>query len=378
MTSLPITPNIAPAPAGNKPPSGDDSAATGEQAFGAVLARQFADAAGANTAKLGLALGKFGDAVGKAGKDAPDTGDAASNIPADMLASLLAQHAVVKDAATPTRDAAAVPDDAQAVLAQQQAALAATGVAQAAPVIAQPVRSGEPAADDSSPLSARALPGNGAAAPRQAEAMPAAAASAQDKGVFGEALQALDKKTVAVAASDAPHGHHLAELPAAVTAAVSAPLTGNQASSAPVSPLSIDTAVGQTGWDRELGQKITWIASQRDQSAELHLNPPQLGPLDVVLKVSGDQATAMFTSPHAAVRDAIEQALPKLREMLADSGIMLGNATVNDQTARKEQDNFARPQYDNAGPAGITVSDHQAGSTTTTVGRHNGLVDTFA
>jgi flagellar hook-length control protein FliK len=101
--------------------------------------------------------------------------------------------------------------------------------------------------------------------------------------------------------------------------------------------VTVNTPVNQDKWSDEFSQKITWLASSnKDQTAELHLNPPQLGPVDVVIKVSGDQATALFTSPHAAVRDAIEQAMPRLRDMMADNGIMLGNATVSDQAPRDQ------------------------------------------
>ena len=109
--------------------------------------------------------------------------------------------------------------------------------------------------------------------------------------------------------------------------------------------MTVNTPVNQDKWADEFSQKITWLASSnKDQTAELHLNPPQLGPLDVVIKVSGDQATALFTSPHAAVRDAMEQAMPRLRDMLADNGIMLGNTTVSDQTPRDQgQSGTQRP-----------------------------------
>ncbi len=136
--------------------------------------------------------------------------------------------------------------------------------------------------------------------------------------------------------------------------------------------------VGSPAWSGEFGQQITWIAKQKDHTAELHLNPPQLGPLDVVLKVSGDQASAQFSSPHAAVREAVEQAIPKLREMLADSGIMLGNATVSDQAPQRNQDQSPRnlqrrpDRVDTVSSATIT---HEAGNVQPR--RHNGMVDTF-
>jgi flagellar hook-length control protein FliK len=120
------------------------------------------------------------------------------------------------------------------------------------------------------------------------------------------------------------------------------PLQLAASANTPTSLNTLNTPVTQAAWADEFGQKITWMATQRNQSAELHLNPPQLGPLDVSLTIKGDQASALFTSPHAAVRDAIEAALPKLREMLADSGIMLGNAMVSDQSAKNGQEHIAR------------------------------------
>jgi flagellar hook-length control protein FliK len=143
--------------------------------------------------------------------------------------------------------------------------------------------------------------------------------------------------------------------------------------------LTINTPVNQDKWSDEFSQKITWLASSNhDQTAELHLNPPHLGPLDVVIKVSGDQATALFTSPHAAVREAVEQAMPRLRDMLADNGIMLGNTTVSDQAPRDQsQTNTPRS------PASTgNISDTPAVSNSTVrvspISRHNGIVDTFA
>ena len=137
----------------------------------------------------------------------------------------------------------------------------------------------------------------------------------------------------------------------------------------------INTPVTHDAWGDEFNQKVTWLATQHEQSAELHLNPPHLGPMDVVIKVSGDQATAMFTSPHAAVRDAVEQALPKLREMMADNGITLGNATVSDQSP-KEQPNGNSSLFGRAGSI-ATANGIQVSGTVDFVRRHQGMVDTF-
>lgn len=144
--------------------------------------------------------------------------------------------------------------------------------------------------------------------------------------------------------------------------------------------LVIDTPVTQKQWGNEFSQKITWMATQQDQHAELHLNPAQLGPVDVVIKVSGDQATAQFTSAHAAVREVIEQSIPKLREMLADNGIMLGNTTVSDQAPREQRGEFGNQRQ--TAPNGRVLESVPSNMSDTRVvipsSRHNGMVDTFA
>jgi flagellar hook-length control protein FliK len=134
----------------------------------------------------------------------------------------------------------------------------------------------------------------------------------------------------------------------------------------------------QPQWADDFSQKVTWIATQRSQSAELHLNPAQLGPLEVSLKLNGDQATLQFTSAHAAVREAIEQSIPRLRDMLADSGISLGNTTVSDQAPREQQQRGQAGGTNGGGQTDNTAeSDTAQMQTTALPSRHNGMVDTF-
>lgn len=146
---------------------------------------------------------------------------------------------------------------------------------------------------------------------------------------------------------------------------------------------TIATPLGKDGWSNEFTQKISWMSSQKNQVAELHLNPPDLGPLDVVLKISDNQATAMFMSPHSAVRDAVENALPRLREILADNGIALGNATVSDQSPR-DAERFMRQgsntaaQRDDSSEASRSENILTATTQIPSVHRHHGMVDTFA
>ncbi|EKZ98111.1 flagellar hook-length control protein, partial [Cupriavidus sp. HMR-1] len=86
--------------------------------------------------------------------------------------------------------------------------------------------------------------------------------------------------------------------------------------------------LGDSQWAQALGQQMVRLSTQGSQTAELDLNPPNLGPLKVVLNVVNDQAQAQFVSPHQAVRAAVEAALPHLRTSMAEAGIQLGQTSV--------------------------------------------------
>lgn len=159
---------------------------------------------------------------------------------------------------------------------------------------------------------------------------------------------------------------------------VQAPVSNVTHLNSPIS-LSVDVPFTHKTWADDFNQQIVWVTTQHGQSAELRLNPPQLGPVDVLIKIDGDQATTHFTSAHAVVRDAIEQALPKLREMLADSGIMLSNATVSDQSPREQQTKQTDQQHRKENRQEKTDETILVGNTQIRSGRYQlGSVDTFA
>ena len=372
MTSLPITTST---PQAANAQSQTASAATSGDAqnnppFGEVLARQINDPA----AKDAKSTDKAGtDALLKQGadlvinkknaadtqNDTPDSNkkatapapDGATALPADMLAALMPQ-------AMNTPAASNARPDGSAGTSQDSLGIAALKSNAAANVRADTANSAS-AANRSAQLKEQTF---SAALNESASRAP---------GI----LESNMAERAAINASAAPKSDAAAIASLQNTAAsVAAPALQ------PVQ-ITINAPVTQDKWSDEFSQKITWLASSsKDQTAELHLNPPQLGPLDVVIKVSGDQATALFTSPHAAVRDAIEQAMPRLRDMLADNGIMLGNATVSDQTPRDQGQSGA--QRSSAPPIGdvrnIPINSGTSAVRVSPIARHNGIVDTFA
>lgn len=138
--------------------------------------------------------------------------------------------------------------------------------------------------------------------------------------------------------------------------------------------------VGTTAWGQALGEKLVWMASGSQQTATLTLNPPNLGPLQIVVHVTNDQATASFFSAQPDVRHALESAFPRLREMMNDAGIQLGQTTVSADTPQQNYTPDRQPQRitlpfagtDPAAPAALQAVQapvRQSG---------RGLVDTFA
>ncbi|MCA8115766.1 flagellar hook-length control protein FliK [Burkholderia cepacia] len=144
--------------------------------------------------------------------------------------------------------------------------------------------------------------------------------------------------------------------------------------------------VGTPDWTDALSQKVVFLSNAHQQSAELTLNPPDLGPLQVVLRVADNHAHALFVSQHAQVRDAVEAALPKLREAMESGGLGLGSATVSDGGFASQQQNpqssFAGGQSSRRGSGGSSAVDApvdaaQSAPVAANVSRA-GLVDTFA
>lgn len=94
---------------------------------------------------------------------------------------------------------------------------------------------------------------------------------------------------------------------------------------------TVEAPLRSQGFATEFSEKIVWLVGRQAQVADLSLNPPQLGALEVRLSLSGGEAGAQFFSPNPQVRDAIEAALPRLRELMAQAGITLGDAHVRDE-----------------------------------------------
>ncbi|GFD96858.1 hypothetical protein KUL156_22970 [Alteromonas sp. KUL156] len=79
---------------------------------------------------------------------------------------------------------------------------------------------------------------------------------------------------------------------------------------------------------QQLNEKIRWMVNARNTMAEIRLDPPELGSMQVRVNVAGDAASVSFVVQSQQAKDALADAMPKLRDMLSEQGIELGDAQV--------------------------------------------------
>lgn len=131
--------------------------------------------------------------------------------------------------------------------------------------------------------------------------------------------------------------------PPAITEATAKPLTG----SAPAPwvaditntgriTVPLNVSFGHPQWSEALAERAGWLAHQRIQSADMQLDPPELGPLQVKISMHQDQAVVSFVSANPQVRDLLDQNLVRLRELLQEQGIQLMDAGVSDQQQQSD------------------------------------------
>jgi len=115
---------------------------------------------------------------------------------------------------------------------------------------------------------------------------------------------------------------------------------------------SISYPLNHQKWNEALGKRMIFMANQSIQLAQISLNPEKLGPIQLRLQLDRDQMmTVSMSANHATTREALEAAIPRLKEMLTEAGVIF------DQIDVQEESVFDQPKERNTGSA----STHQAG-----------------
>lgn len=91
----------------------------------------------------------------------------------------------------------------------------------------------------------------------------------------------------------------------------------------------------QGGWSEAVVDRVMWMSSQNLKSAEIQLDPAELGRLEVRVNLTQDQAQVTFASANPGVREALEGQMHRLREMFTQQGMNLSDANVSDQSLNR-------------------------------------------
>lgn len=119
---------------------------------------------------------------------------------------------------------------------------------------------------------------------------------------------------------------------------------------APAHVVTIQTPVGQPQWSDDVGQQVVVMMNSRLETAQLQVTPPDMGPVEISLKMGNDgSAQLSFVSGVAETRQALEQGLPRLSAMLADNGIRLADAQVSSGQGQAFRDSQQFAQQGQAG-----------------------------
>ena len=329
-------------------------------------------AVAAAAAEAGDAIDAHAATGDKAGTDPAST--AAPEPGTDALRLILAERERSQALAAGSQDPAGT--DATAGVLRADGSMKGD----AARTAAQAMRDAAAAAADAADAA-----GQNPVADFNAPGLPAGAASLGRDGVQAIA-QALNGALQAAAPKALVDASSQTGAPAAVSTADSARPDGASATVAftAAAPYASDvrdsvaTPVGHPQFAQDLSQHVVVMARNGVQSAQISLEPAGLGPVGVSIQVNGHSATLAFTAAHEATRNALQDALPRLREMFASSGMQLSDATVGGRS-QPDWGTPAQPQAwgrADESPAAGSVASPETGATTRPEAAR--LVDTYA
>lgn len=170
--------------------------------------------------------------------------------------------------------------------------------------------------------------------------------------------------------------------PAAVATGLAAAPTTVTAAAAPTAEAgewmpeyALEHAPEDAEFPREVTARMKLLLRDGVREARLQLHPAELGRLQVSVTTDGDQARVVFVTETAAAREAIEQSMPRLRDMLEQNGLQLAQSDVEQGDLAGRGDGGGGD--DSAAPVESRQAADEAGTQISAGTLHSGLVDTY-
>jgi len=125
-----------------------------------------------------------------------------------------------------------------------------------------------------------------------------------------------------------------------------------------------------------LNERVTFLLSQHNPQADIRLDPPELGSMIIRVRTDAEQAQINFSVQNQQAKELLEESMPKLREMLAEQGIDLGESNI-EQQQQGQQEQASTNDNQNSGPSSGIESDAEI-ATVKVAGNKLGGVDFYA
>ncbi|MDR0996335.1 MAG: flagellar hook-length control protein FliK [Zoogloeaceae bacterium] len=177
---------------------------------------------------------------------------------------------------------------------------------------------------------------SGSADPSLSPTLAADAADDLSAGKLSLAAGGMNTANLADGDSPSSSGQQAPGFASLLAERAAAPQTAQTPQAAPAATPEqrIDAPISDAPrWTAQVGDKVIWMNKNGVQEVRLQLTPANLGPMTISLSLSGEEgkAHAVFTAATAEVRHTLEEAMPRLREMLSASGISLDSTQVGQQ-----------------------------------------------
>ncbi|WP_200195844.1 flagellar hook-length control protein FliK [Halorhodospira abdelmalekii] len=146
--------------------------------------------------------------------------------------------------------------------------------------------------------------------------------------------------------------------------------------------LSLQQPPGQRGFTPAVGERIDWMVKEGVKEARLQLNPPGMGHLEIKISVGEERTAVQIIAHNATAREALQEDLQRLRQMLAEEGHADVDVEVSDG-GTEERDEEGPTLADAAGEArrggdGAVGEPEAAAAESSSGAAGRGLVDHYA
>jgi flagellar hook-length control protein FliK len=101
--------------------------------------------------------------------------------------------------------------------------------------------------------------------------------------------------------------------------------------------ISVSASANNQQWGDALGERVSFLINQKLNNAEIRIDPPHLGKLDIKIHLNDDSAQVVIHTQHAQTRDLVDNSSLRLREILQQAGYSNVDVNVSHQDSSSNQ-----------------------------------------